>query len=296
MPGGETANAAACYGFGGAPCVLLDGLNEASRPGDPVFFGIDTEIRRRFGVCNPGAATFVRDNTLCMMPWTQACGAPCHDIGIVTSNTPDAALGTGTAIARYVSSLGRRPALIGCDHTASFAGVMGTLQGGARPLTYLYFDAHYDLGLHAPDANLHNGNFVSRLLGLEQVTGVVNVGARSWAVHVPVYRDVPRFTWIPGGVPQLSAAEMIDRLGWLRGARLYVSIDADVLDPSSAPNVPCPEPFGMPPGDLFAICRWLGRSCDVVGGDLCEILPSPHSLTSEQVLMRCFHALFGGRR
>jgi len=284
------------YGFGGAPVVALDRLPEASRPGDVVFFGVDTELGRRFGQGNPGAATFVREHTVCMMPWTRVAAPDCHDIGIVTVADPGAALRETTAIATWLARTGRRPALIGCDHTASLAAVLGVAAAGGAIPTYLYFDAHLDLGLHDPNPGtgpaLHNGNFVEVLRQTGQVGRVVNVGGRCWSRFAPVYRALPDFTCIPGGAPPPSAAAMIECLSWLAGSRLYVSIDADVLDPSAAPNVCCPEPFGLSAADLFSVCTWLGESCTVIGGDLCEIVPSATSLCSEQALMRCFHALY----
>ncbi len=282
------------YGFGGAPVVALERLAEASRPGDAVFFGVDTELGRRFGQGNPGAASFVRDRTLCMMPWTQACAGRCHDVGVVTAGQPEAAMREVTAIARYLAKIGRRPTLIGCDHTASLPAVLGTAAGAGPLPVYLYFDAHLDLGRHDQGVTLHNGNFIDRLLDSGQVGRVINVGARSWSRFDPAYRDVPGLTCIPGGVPAQSAAAVIEQLGVLRGTRLYVSIDADVLDPSAAPNVCCPEPFGLRPTELFAVCDWLGHACTVVGADLCEVVPKEPTLASEQALMRCLHALYPG--
>ena len=285
---GETV----CYGFGGARVVELEKLHLLGRPGDVVFFGIDAEILRGFGAPNAGAATFVRDNTMCMMPWTQTCARPSYDIGIVTDKQPEIAQQRAESIARYIASLGCRPVMIGCDHSASLPALTGTLNGGGRTLTYLYFDAHFDLGLHAPTDRLHNGNFVGRILRMEQVSRVINIGGRSWSSFVPVYREVPGFTGIVGGVPPVAAAAVIERLAGLKGGPVYVSIDADVLDPSCAPNVPCQEPFGMTASDLFTICRWIGRSCEVVGADMCEMMPSKQSLGSEQALVRCLHELF----
>ncbi len=299
-----TAGNAAGYGFGGAPVVALERLPGASQPGDVVFFGVDTELGRRFGHGNPGAATFVREHTVGMMPWTQVAAPGCHDIGIVTAADPGVAMRETTAIATYLARLGRRPALIGCDHTASLAAVLGTATGGGPIPTYLYFDAHLDLGLHdpAPKAGtasgagagpmLHNGNFVESLRQTGSVGRVVNIGGRCWSRFVPVYQGLSNFTCIPGGPPQPSAAAMIERLSWLAGTRVYVSIDADVLDPSAAPNVCCPEPFGLSVAELFSVCAWLGDTCTVIGGDLCEVVPSTTSLCSEQALMRCLHALY----
>ena len=53
--------------------------------------------------------------------------------------------------------------------------------------------------------------------------------------------------------------------------------------PSAAPNVCCPEPFGLSTAELFSVCAWLGESCTVIGGDLCEVVPSTPGLCSEQV-------------
>ncbi len=296
-PAGQDAGNPAGYGFGGAPVVAWDHLSAVSQPGDVVFFGVDAELGRRFGQGNPGAATFVRQQTVAMMPWTQVAAPGCHDIGIITAADPGVAMRETTAIATHLARTGRRPALIGCDHTASLAGVVGTATGGGTIPTYLYFDAHLDLGLHDPHTTptsgpaLHNGNFVEMLRQTGQVGQVVNVGARCWSRFAPVYQTVPNFICIPGGPPQPSAAFLIEQLSWLAGTRLYVSIDADVLDPSAAPNVCCPEPFGLSVAELFAVCAWLGETCEVIGGDLCEVVPSTASLCSEQALMRCLHAV-----
>ena len=87
---------------------------------------------------------------------------------------------------------------------------------------------------------------------------------------------------------------LIEHLSDLRGSRVYVSLDADVLDPSCIPNTPCPEPFGLQTSELLALCQWIGKACDVVGADLCEILPAERTAQSEQALTRCLLDLFRG--
>jgi arginase family enzyme len=280
------------FGFGGAKTTDVETLHQVSQPGDVVFFGVDIEFNRLFGDHNPGAATFTRENTFCMMPWTQSCAAPCHDIGLVAADSADAAMQGVHIISKHLATIGRRPALVGCDHTASLACASGIADASKEPITYLYLDAHFDLGLHSETPALHNGNFVGRLLKMERIQRVVNVGGRCLSMYVPIYRSVPGFACIPGGVNHSKTGPILDQLSWLKGSPLYVSIDADVLDPSCAPNVCCQEPFGMSAVELFGICAWLGKSCTVLGADLCEILPSSQSLRSEQVLMRCLHALF----
>ncbi|MGD0088733.1 MAG: arginase family protein [Planctomycetota bacterium] len=274
----------------------LEQVQSAVGSGDIVFFGVDKELGRRFGGPNTGAATFVRKNTFCMLPWTQARARACHDIGILNADEPLTAIRNVTALSSRLTQSGLRPVLIGCDHTASMANVMGMVQGGRVGMVYLYFDAHFDMGMHRPAQEPpNNGNFVDFLRRAEQIAKVVNVGGRSWATFAPVYTDLPKFACIPGGVPHVTAAGFIERLSCLRTASLYVSIDADVLDPTFAPNASQPEPFGMTSDDLFTLCWWLGGNCEVLGADLCEVVPSDTSCGSEQALVRCLHALFPKR-
>lgn len=281
------------FGFGGAKVLELDQLPGNGNPGDVVFFGVDTELNRKFGRDNPGAAAFIRKHTACMMPWAQAHGTRCHDVGLIASDDSTEATSEAFGLSEHLAGLGFRPVLIGCDHTASMVNVLGATQGNRRPPVYLFLDAHLDLGLHRGSDDIHNGNFVDFLRHSEQILRVVNVGGRSCSTSAPVYQDMtPEFQWIPGGVHRPSVSEMIERLEPLRSSPVYVSLDADVLDPAHAPNVSCPEPFGMVPEELFALCEWIGASCEVLGGDLCELVPTHQSLGVEQILMRCLHALF----
>src|ERR1700722_10643063 len=79
-------------GFSGAPVIELEELHLHGGPGDVVFFGVDCELNRRFGDANPGAASFLREYTACMAPWTSSHGAACQDIGIITAADPDIAM------------------------------------------------------------------------------------------------------------------------------------------------------------------------------------------------------------
>jgi arginase family enzyme len=275
------------FGFGGAPVRELATLQSIASPGDIAFFGANRELARKFGTPNPGAADFVRENTIAMLPWTRRFGRPCHDIGVIATENPADLMKEIASISSIVSRMGLCPALIGCDHTASFANVLGTLVDGGH-LTYVYFDAHFDFGMHSENDGLDNSTFVKFLLGTDKITEIVNIGGRSWSSFEPIYEEIPGFTF----VPHRSIEAMLADLEGLKGRPVYVSIDADVLDPAHAPNVSCPEPFGMSPSEILTLCTWIGQSCTLIGADLCEVVPSDRSLRSEQALMRCLHALF----
>jgi arginase family enzyme len=254
--------------------------------GDLVFFGCDIEINRRYGIANPGAASFVRAGAALTGMYPPGC----YDLGIMALTDPvNAVAEIAAAAARIIIGLGGLPVLIACDHTASLGALLGSSLGSGSAPVYIYFDAHYDLGRNCASGDLlHNGGFVGEILRQGWASRAVNIGGRSSETGVD-YPDTPKnFSSIP---VDGETEAIIARLTPLAGQQVHVSIDADVLDPNIAPNVSCPEADGMTAEALLDCCRWIGRSCHVVGADLCEILPSTDSRQSEQFLIRCLHAL-----
>ena len=272
-------------GFAGAPIVDWQFLYQFAAYGDMIFFGCDIQISRRYGTENNGAASFVRANT----SHGDMHAAGIYDIGMIEQADPSSAVEEIAAtVSRIIADLGCMPVLVGCDHTASMAGFLGAVDGKCERLVYVYFDAHFDLGRNwATDDLLHNGGFVGEILSQRWASVAVNIGGRGTAtkLHFP---DTPHFVSIPAS---RSRKDVIATLAGLAGEKIYVSIDADVLDPSQAPNVSCPEPAGMKADDLLAYCDWLAQNCQVIGADLTEIVPSPCSQASEKLLVQCLLAL-----
>ncbi|QMU55768.1 MAG: agmatinase [Candidatus Mycalebacterium zealandia] len=59
------------------------------------------------------------------------------------------------------------------------------------------------------------------------------------------------------------------------GRKVYLSIDADGLDPSIMPSVGTPEPGGMGWTDVISLLRAVFESREVVGMDIVELAPIP---------------------
>lgn len=277
------------FGFCGAPITSLEKIESASHPFDVVFFGQDREIARAFGTQNAGAASFIREQSRRMAGNHRGDS---HDIGILESDSAISALADVMSVSNTLSTLVRRPVLVACDHVASIAAALGTAQGIGRAPVYIYMDAHFDLGRHLDSADMHNGNFVSYLLDSPLIAEVVNLGGRSSTAHTDQDNAEPRFTCIRAYRNPAGLMKIIAGLSRLKGREVYVSIDADVLDPQIAPDVCCPEPNGMSAPTLLTICQWLGRTCTVVGADVSELVPSERSRATAQTLMACLRVLF----
>lgn len=276
-------------GFAGVPCIGLADLGKLNDPGALVFLGCDQEINRGYGLNNPGAASFIRQQSMRYAQQTTLQNAHCYDLGLTDSSNPVDAMLEIVLLSNWIAEAGAIPALIACDHTASMAALHGCYMHYGPEITYVYFDAHFDLGRNcAPDDRVHNGGFVGEMLHQGWIAEAVNIGGRSLCTRLDFPRT-PGFTHIPaeGELPET----LLHQLAPLAGRTIYVSIDADVLNPVQAPHVACPEEGGILASTLQACCQWLTTHCKVVGIDLCELLPVESSNHAENLLVHCLLAL-----
>jgi agmatinase len=166
----------------------------------------------------------------------------------------------------------RIPVLLGGEHNAT-EGAVRALHGRHEDLRVLVLDAHLDY------LDEYMGDFRSHACATRRCTEVVGAGN----VAVLGIRSASRDELVSAGKEGLAFAtadgieelglgtvllELLDSLG---DGPLYLSIDLDVLDPSHAPGVQNPEPWGMSPLEVrHVIDRVASR---VVGMDVMECAP-----------------------
>lgn len=273
-------------GFGGATVVPLGKL-PCGPPPAACFFGVDIDLSRRFGEDSDGAAAFVRRWSARMHPWTRRYRPSAVDVGILSGGASDIVPGIAE-ISSVASAAGYVPVVIGADHTVSYPAAI-TAARRHQDLTYVYLDAHLDLGRHLEEsAEVHNGNFVAALVASGAFREVVNVGARAWTTYDAVYDPGAPITLIRDVDPAALSA--------LRGRKVHVSLDVDVLDPVYVPNTGCQEPFGASPDQVRDVMSWIADNCTVVSADVAEIVPDPAHRATAEIAMRCIHELVKERQ
>jgi formimidoylglutamase len=165
--------------------------------------------------------------------------------------------------------------LLGGDHAIAFAGARAV---AARfpDLKVVSLDAHLDL--RDEDAGPSNGNWATRwlkepgaslsVLGLGRFSNDAELFERARARGVPW---VGARTLREEGVAKtLRAVELRP----LRDADLYVTLDMDVVEQSSAPGVSSPAPDGLPPDLVRDLVENLCRLGHVRGFDISEVNPT----------------------
>ncbi|MFF0754084.1 arginase family protein [Streptomyces sp. NPDC004267] len=273
-------------GFGGAPVVPLDGLASGGS-GAACFLGVDPDLSRRFGGKSDGAAAFVRHSSARMRPWTRRYRPSAVDVGVLTGDAGDVVRGI-SEVCSAAFAAGYVPVVVGGDHTVSYP-VAVTAAARHSDLTYVYLDAHLDLGFHLDaSGDVHNGNFVAALAAGGAFREVVNIGARAWTTYDEAYD--------PGGPVTIVRDVDPGGLSFLSGRKVHVSLDVDVLDPVYVPNTGSREPFGATPEQVGRVMAWIADHCTVVSADVSEIVPDPAHKATAEIAMRCIHELVKERK
>jgi agmatinase len=223
----------------------------------PSFIGLPRDLRTAkaaiIGVpydssstCRPGsryAPRRVREVSQDMETYDPVLGAdaseaPAADLGDLRETLSPSSVVSGVArVVQELSAAGKVVLLIGGDHLVTLGALSG-LRGG---LSLVVFDAHLDFRDEYPQGEKLSHATVLRRAREGLVEEAVVVGARALSKEeVDALRRDGRvrvvYPW--------SLGNLRDELSTL-SERVYVSVDIDVLDPSVAPGVGCPEPGGL---------------------------------------------------
>ncbi|RJX27740.1 MAG: agmatinase [Dethiobacter sp.] len=172
-------------------------------------------------------------------------------------------------ISRSISCLlemGKKPFLIGGEHSITLGAVKGCLKQ-FRELAVIFIDAHADMRSSYQGVTYSHASVAYALLQLKGVK-LYQFGVRS--------ADREEIQLIQGeGVPPFSLLEPLKKiLPFLQDTALYITVDIDVVDPAFAPGVTAPEPGGVSSRELLQIFSFLEPLKEqVIAFDLVEICP-----------------------
>jgi agmatinase len=173
---------------------------------------------------------------------------------------------------------GQRLITLGGDHTIA----LGTLRAVARkhgPVALIHFDAHLDTWNSYFGADRTHGTVFRRAYeeGLLLPDSSTHVGIRG-----PLYDSQDLVDDASFGFSIVRATDF-DRLGVdeivrrvrerIGDAKVYLSVDIDVLDPAFAPGTGTPEMGGFTSRELLALLRGLPGE-QIAAADVVEVSPA----------------------
>jgi len=189
------------------------------------------------------------------------------------------------AAARIAGYRGRFVLGLGGEHTVTYPLALG-LAEAPEELTIVQIDAHADLADSLGGLRWSHGTVMRRLW--ERGCRVIQVGIRSlsreeYELAEREERIETYFAHRLGG----QWGQLIARLGALSG-QVYLTIDADGLDPSVIPFTGTPQPGGLSWAQAMELVRTVAAApgCRLVGADVVEYVPSPHPPGADIVAAR----------
>lgn len=219
-------------------------------------------------------------------------------VGIHTTEPVEPHLGDPAAMVDRIEArvaglldLGKFVCTVGGDHTVA-VGAFRAHAARHGHLSVLHVDAHADL------RDAYEGSPYSHACALRRIAeraDLVQVGIRAISE--------PEVAWIEesGRRPPFYALDLAarDPEEWIEevvgalGPKVYVTFDVDGLDPSIMAATGTPEPGGLLWWPTLRLLRRAAERCEVVGLDLCELLPTPGLHACDVTAARLLYKMIG---
>jgi agmatinase len=172
------------------------------------------------------------------------------------------------------------PLSIGGDHGITFPAVRALSRVRDTPVGLVVFDTHLDLSEALDGDRLTRASPMLRVSELENVDPrrMVVIGARgprNLPEWTPLYRKLGMTVFPMEAVEQQGIEAITEKaraIATSDGARLYISVDIDGVDPAFAPGTNSPEPGGLTAREIIRGVRIAARD-GFAGFDLVEVSP-----------------------
>lgn len=209
--------------------------------------------------------------------WDEETNTDIHPIGIYTlpeMELPfDDMADVMAEIRRVMAAIiehDKFPVVLGGEHSIT-SPIVAAMAARHPGLSVLQIDAHADLRETYMGTRFNHACAMRRVLDHARCT---QVGIRSLSTEEA--EAVPTLaTSIFFDVSMRREKNWIDRIVDSLGETVYITIDADGMDPAIMPAVGTPEPGGLSWYEMLALLRAVMSARKVVGCDLVELCPIP---------------------
>jgi agmatinase len=235
------------------------------------------------GICYDGSSSYLRGAAAAppvirQALWSEA-GNPWTELGVDLSTAglddegdlapagdenPAQVRAAIEAAVRQIAGSGRRPLVLGGDHSITYPLLRG-LRPFHRRLGILHFDAHGDLYDEFQGDRYSHACPFARIMEEGLADRLVQVGIRTMTAHVR-------------GQAQRFGVEVIEMKDWRDGMKfdfdtpVYVSFDLDVIEPGLVPGISHREAGGLSVRQALAVVQSL--TAPLVGADFVEFNPA----------------------
>ncbi len=167
---------------------------------------------------------------------------------------------------KEVLKAGKKPLMIGGEHLVTY-GTMKAISEHYDEVYVLHFDAHADLRQDYLGQPLSHATVIRRVSEMVGPEKVFQLGIRSGT------REEFEFGRNNTNFCPLNLSKIDEYIEKLKGKKVYVTIDMDVLDPSIFSGTGTPEAGGVTFTELLNALLKI-KELNVIGADINELSPS----------------------
>jgi len=197
---------------------------------------------------------------------------PIHDAGDlhVVDDVTETLRRLSSVVADVISSK-KMPVIIGGEHTIT----LGIVRALPKSVGVVCLDAHGDLRDEYGGGKFSHATVMRRISEVVGTDGVFICGVRALCKEEVEFIEEHKIRHLtPWEMREQSIGKVTQRITEFaeKFDHVYLTIDADVLDPAFAPGVANPEFDGISPQELIQLVSAVARK-RMIGFDLVEVCP-----------------------
>ncbi|WP_170984276.1 agmatinase [Rhodoligotrophos defluvii] len=201
------------------------------------------------------------------------------DVDVVPGNNVESYRRFETRLEQVLDK-GAVPLSLGGDHGITYPAVKAVSNHHGAPMGLLVFDTHLDLSEALDGDRLTRASPVLRICELEHIDPkrVAIIGARgprNLPEWTPLYKKMGISVFPMEQIEQEGIEAVTEKaraIATAGGAKLYISVDIDSIDPAYAPGTNSLEPGGLTSREIIRGVRVAGRD-GFAGFDVVEVSP-----------------------
>jgi agmatinase len=194
-----------------------------------------------------------------------------HDYGNINvkNDTPETMIKKVKEITSKILKENKFPIAIGGEHSIT----PGIIQAFPKDIAVLSLDAHIDFREEYEKESYNHACVIRRIADHINIKNIAVLGFRSAEKEEFIEAKRQGLFYIDSyEIKKNGIQKTLEKTkNYLKNKKIYLTLDTDVLDPSFAPGVSTPEPFGLTSFDIME-CIEFFRS-QLVGFDIVEICP-----------------------
>jgi agmatinase len=191
-------------------------------------------------------------------------------------------------VTRGLIQKGKFVLMLGGEHSLSL-GTIRAFKEAFPELSVLQLDAHADLRDEYLGTKYSQACVMRRIF---ELCPIVQFGVRSLSWEEKQFLTQNKMT--PFYISDLEpAAVPMEQMLALLGENVYITVDADVFDPSIMPAVGTPEPGGLQWQQVLNLLRAVAFHKHVVGFDIMEFCPQEGPISCAFLLAKLAYKFIG---